>query len=97
VYNLKLNGKVVNLTTGLCKAEDKIMAAATKTASHVDYRCVDAIFNAVFNLHQHTVWIQLYFISNQAVSVLFLSIYSTFLAPAEVNTDKLGLNHSKRI
>jgi hypothetical protein len=37
----------------------KIMAAATKTASHVDYRWVDAIFNAALNLHQHTVWIQL--------------------------------------
>jgi len=35
------------------------MAAATKTASHVDYGRVDAIFNAAFNLDQHTVWIQL--------------------------------------
>jgi hypothetical protein len=46
------------------------MAAASKTASHVDYGRVDAIFNAAFNLNQHstehTVWIQLLFINNKA-------------------------------
>jgi hypothetical protein len=35
------------------------MAAATKTASHVDNGKVDAIFNAEFILNQHTIWIQL--------------------------------------
>jgi hypothetical protein len=36
-----------------------MMAAATKTASYVDYGSLDAIFNAAFILNQHNVWIQL--------------------------------------
>jgi hypothetical protein len=35
--------------------------------------------------------------SNQAFKLLYLLIFSTFLAPAKDNKDKLGLNNSKDI
>jgi hypothetical protein len=40
------------------------MAAATRTASHVDSGRVDAIFDAAFDSNQHNVWIQVKTLSN---------------------------------
>jgi hypothetical protein len=75
-----------------------MMAAATKTASHNDSgRVLDVIFDVTFNSNQHNVWIQLKFLSNQACQLLTLLMFSTFMAAAKDNKDKLGLNNSKGI